>query len=255
MRLLTRFLGAFRGSGLAVLIAFVAPGGAQNAGPAYEVASVKVNRSGGGSSSKGSPGQIALRNQSLHRLIERAFNLQPFQLKGPTWTDTLHFDILAKYPPDTKDEDRALMLRTLLQDRFKLAVHEETMEVQGYAMLVAKGGVRVSSAAHVGQEDITLSSTGGLQILRATRVSFSTLADFLSRSLNQPVSDLTGIPDTYDFELQWTDGEITTDNNPSAAPSLFTALKETLGVRLSPRKVNAKRVVVDHIERTPIPSE
>ena len=63
-------------------------------------------------------------NLSLKRYIERAYNSSRFSLSGPDWMDSVHFDIAAKYPPDTKNEPIArLMLRTLLEDRFKLAVH------------------------------------------------------------------------------------------------------------------------------------
>ena len=46
--------------------------------------------------------------------------------------EKIRFDIAAKYPPDTKSDDRPLMLRTLLEDRFKLAVHHETKDMPGY---------------------------------------------------------------------------------------------------------------------------
>src|SRR5262245_48646082 len=80
--------------------------------PVYEVASIKPNNSGSGNSSTdGSRGQILIINQSLQRLIERAYNVRPFQVNGPAWLDSVRFDIVAKYPPDTKSEDRAVMLR------------------------------------------------------------------------------------------------------------------------------------------------
>src|ERR1700733_14033613 len=74
-----------------------------DARPAYEVASVKLNASGSGSSStNGSKGQIVFTNQTLKRLIERAYDVQPFQVTGPAWMESDRFDIAAKYPPDTK---------------------------------------------------------------------------------------------------------------------------------------------------------
>ena len=78
------------------------------------------------------------------------------------------------------------------------------------------------------------------------------LADLLSRNLEQMVVDKTGIRGVYNFEMKWT-----TDDQPSAGsdaqtlPTLFTALEETLGLRLQPQKVPAEIIVVDHVERTP----
>jgi len=109
-----------------------------DARPAYEVASVKLNASGSGSSStNGSKGQIIITNQTLKRLIERAYDVQPFQVTGPAWMESVRFDIAAKYPPDAKRVDRPLMLRTLLEDRFQLAVHRESKDLPGYALLAA----------------------------------------------------------------------------------------------------------------------
>jgi len=55
------------------------------------------------------------------------------------------FDIAAKYPPNTNRDDRSIMLRTLLEDRLKLAVHRETKDMPGYALVVAKGGFKTEA--------------------------------------------------------------------------------------------------------------
>src|ERR1035438_212397 len=61
---------------------------AQDNRPAYEVASIKPNDSGSGSSrTNGSKGQIVFTNQTLKRFIERAYNAEPFQVTGPGWLD------------------------------------------------------------------------------------------------------------------------------------------------------------------------
>ena len=67
---------------------------------AYEAASVKLNTSGSGhSGSDGSKGQFMMTNLSLHRLIERAYNVKPPQVSGPDWLESVRFDIAAKYRP------------------------------------------------------------------------------------------------------------------------------------------------------------
>src|SRR5215831_11178103 len=108
-----------------LLVAFLAAGTASAQDrPNFEAASVKINSSGNtGSSSNGSRGQVVMTNQTLKRLIERAYGVKPFQVIGPGWMENVRFDVAAKYPPDTKYEDRPVMLRTLLEDRFKLVVH------------------------------------------------------------------------------------------------------------------------------------
>ena len=224
---------------------------AQAERPAYEVAVIKPNNSGSGnSSSNGSKGQIVFTNVSLKRLIERAYNTKPFQVVAPDWTNSLHFDISAKYPPDVTADDRKLMLRTLLEERFQLAVHQETKEVQGYALLVSKKGFKLKPV-EPGSGGIN-SRGSHVQTLTATKISMESLADYVAFNLDKAVVDKTGIPGLYDFEFRWSKDDQPSDGTEAdAAPSLFTALEETLGVRLQPQKVSMTIFVVDHVERTP----
>jgi uncharacterized protein (TIGR03435 family) len=225
---------------------------AQNERPAYEAASVKLNTSGGGgSTSNGSKGQVLMVNQTLKRLIERAYTVKPFQVSGPDWMENIRFDIAAKYPPDTKSDDRPLMLRTLLEDRFKLAVHRETKDLPGYSLVVAKGGFKLKPVEPGGEEE--QSRGGTVQTLTAKKMSMAELADFVARRLGVSVADKTGIDGVYDIELRWSsEDENANVTDPSELPSLFSALQETLGLRLAPQKVPVEIVVVDHVERVPI---
>jgi uncharacterized protein (TIGR03435 family) len=188
-------------------------------------------------------------NQTLKRLIERAYNLKPFQVNGPGWMQNVYFDIAAKYPPDTKIDDRPLMLRTLLEDRFKLAVHRESKEMPGFALVVAKGGFKLKPVEPGASGSD--SEGGRIRTLQATKNSMASVADFLARTLGDAVVDQTGIGGVYDFELRWTNEEPTANGDSVAAPSLFTAIQETLGLRLQPQKVPVEVVVVDHVERVP----
>jgi uncharacterized protein (TIGR03435 family) len=220
----------------------------RDARPAYEAASIKLDTSGsGGTSSHGSKGQVVLTNLTLKRFIERAYNAKTFQVTGPDWMEDVHFDIVAKYPPETKDDDRSLMLRTLLEDRFKLAVHRETKDMSGYALMVAKSGFKLKPVEPGGSS--TNSEGGRIQKLTAKKTSISYLAELVGRNLGEMVVDKTGIEGVYDFEFRWT----TDDQRPDAdgTPSLFTALQEALGLRLQPQKVPVEIVVVDHVERMP----
>jgi uncharacterized protein (TIGR03435 family) len=227
----------------------------QDARPAYEAASIKPNNSGsGGSSSNGSKGQIVFTNVSLKRLIERAYDVKPFQVTCSDWVENVHFDIAAKYPPDTKNEDRALMLRALLEERFKLAVHHDSKELPGFALVVAKGGFKLKPVEPGGAG---VSDHGGrVRTLTVKHASIASIADVLARILGETVIDKTGIDGVYDFEFKWTaddmDGSTSSPSNGDPAPSLFTAVQETLGLRLQAQKVPVDIIVVDHVERAPI---
>jgi uncharacterized protein (TIGR03435 family) len=214
---------------------------------AYEAASVKLNTSGSGhSGSDGSRGQIVMTNLTLERLIERAYNVKATQVSGPTWLGDVRVDIVAKFPPGTKDSDHPQMLRTLLEDRFKLAVHRDSKELPGYALLVAKGGFKLKPVE--AEDDDTQHQGSRIQTLSAKGTSMATLADLVSRYLNTLVIDKTGIGGVYNFELRWAADE----QNADDTPTLPAALQETLGLRLQAQKVPMEMIVVDHIEKTPI---
>jgi uncharacterized protein (TIGR03435 family) len=190
-------------------------------------------------------------NQTLKRLIERAYEVTPVQVSGPDWLEHVRFDIAAKFPLDVKREDQPLMLRTLLEDRLKLAVHRETREMSGYELGVAKGGFKLTPVEPGGMS--TNSSGGVVSTLSVKKVSMARLAALLTQFLGQTVVDKTGIDGVYDFDLKWTRDDLTSDQNKgdSDAPSLFTALQERLGLRLQARKVPVEVIVVDRVERVP----
>jgi len=155
-------------------------------------------------------------------------------------------DVHHRAHPDTKNEDRTLMLRTLLEDRFKLAVHRQSKEIPGYVLVVGKK-FKLKPVEPGGSG--TDSHGGRVRTLTATKTSMAFLADLIARNLGETVVDKTGIDGVYDFELRWTNDDQATDAD--SAPTLFTALEETLGLRLQRQKVPVEIVVVDHAERAP----
>jgi hypothetical protein len=138
-----------RNTSLAVLIvltALAALAQGQEVRPAYEVATIKLNDSDKGSrGSQEDKAQAVFTSIPLKCLIQWAYKVYPFQVSGSGWLEDVHFDISAKYPRDLRDEERPLMLRTLLEDRIKLVIHRESREMQGYALVIAKGGFKLKT--------------------------------------------------------------------------------------------------------------
>jgi uncharacterized protein (TIGR03435 family) len=164
--------------------------------------------------------------------------------------ETVRFDIIAKFPPDAKAEDRSVMLRTLLEDSLKLAVHRESKELPGYALVVGK---RFKLQPVEAGESGTSTNGGRVVTLTAKNISMAGLADVVTRRLGQMVVDKTGLTGVYDLELRWTnDDQVASSGEADAPPTIFTALQETLGLRLQAQKVPTPMVVVDHVERAPI---
>jgi bla regulator protein blaR1 len=224
---------------------------AQDRRPAYEAASIKPNVSGSNSSSThGSRGQIVMVNTTLKRLIERAYDVRPFQVTGPDWMESVHFDVSAKYPPETKPAQRNLMLQTLLEDRFHLQAHRITKEIPGYAMVLGKGGLKVTPVKATGDDSTNTNGNGGQMALTATSISMPRLAQVLSYSLNSTVVDKTGVEGVFNIELKYSTNDAAAAH-PDAPASIFTALAEKLGLHLQAQKVPVQFIVVDRVERMP----
>ncbi|MCU1334876.1 MAG: hypothetical protein JWO19_457 [Bryobacterales bacterium] len=83
---------------------------------------------------------------SLRELIRLAYDVKPFQVSGPEWMSAQRFDILAKLPDGATKEQVPVMLRTLLEERFKLVAHRESREQPVYSLEVAKNGPKFKEA-------------------------------------------------------------------------------------------------------------
>jgi uncharacterized protein (TIGR03435 family) len=83
---------------------------------------------------------------TLKELISVAYKVKPYQVSGPAWMGTEHFDIVAKMPEGSKKEDAPAMLQALLVERFKLGVHRETQEHPVLALVVGKGGPKMKES-------------------------------------------------------------------------------------------------------------
>jgi len=217
------------------------------AAQSFEVASIKPNNSGSHSSRwNTNDGGVRAENISLKQMIELAYDVKDYSLSGPAWLDSERFDVQAKPPGRMTDEVFAPMLRSLLADRFRLALHRESKEISGYALLLGRKPPQPHSMPKEGGSHMNWSDGK----LTATNASMKQLADFFSRQLGQPVEDSTGLTGVFDLKLEWTPDERSQDATKEA-PFLFTAVQEQLGLKLQPRKVNVDVLVVDRVERNP----
>ncbi len=220
--------------------------------PTFEAASIKPNTSGSNSSSSnGTLGQTVMVNQPLKRLIERAYEVPPNQVIGPEWLEEVRFDVSVKNPPNVKREDRAPMLQGLLEERFKLAVHKETRDFPGFAMVPMKNGFKLKPV-EPGNMDFNSHGNGTVTTLSVKRASLSVIADTLGRALGMPVVDKTDIQGVFDFEIRFTrDDREPNGSDADTVPTLTFAIQDVLGLRLQPQKVPLTVIVVDRVERAP----
>jgi len=83
----------------------------------------------------------------LRSLLTYAYGVKPYQISGPDWMATTRFDIVAKMPDGSTKEDAPKMLQSLLEERFKLAIHRTSAEHPVLALVVGKGGPKLKASA------------------------------------------------------------------------------------------------------------
>jgi uncharacterized protein (TIGR03435 family) len=236
---------------LALFLLTVAGAWGQGQGPVFEVASVKPSESlREGYSIRNEPGRFETENATLASLIRYAIPAQDFQvIGGPNWIRTARFDIHAsngQSDSDVKNQAERIArirarLRHLLEDRFQLQLREEQREMPVYGLEVEKGGgVRMKSAAPLGNVNLDRDAAGST--MSGKGMTMQRLAEILSGVASRPVQDDTGLDGAYDLELKYSldmappNADAPSKDSPMAYPSLFSALKEQLGLRLTSKK-------------------
>ena len=195
------------------------------------------------------------KNYTVKLLIAAAYSLSPKTISGgPAWIESDHWDIAAVTPGDLRPnhDEQMSMLRTLLADRFKLTFHRDKEDLPVYAITVTKAGPKLASS--LGDPNGLPDETGDEDrmgiAMRYTNVSMADLAANLQAMVGdgKPVVDHTGLTGRFDFTLKWT-REQTQSTDPNAAPGLFTAIQEQLGLKLEPVKAPVDVIVIDRVER------
>lgn len=232
--------------------------------PVYEVAVIKPDKSGSGSTHINTEDRtFRAQNVSLLQLVQMATGIKRDLISGmPSWTEGAHYDIDAKVlemDPDLEKkglsrEQSQAMLRKLLEDRFGLKTHIETKTLAVYNLAIAKGGIKFKEYAvdASGKDKSGNMSTHGTDTgteMTATGVPMRDLASVLGDQMHQTVIDKTGLAGKYDLHLLWRrDDAPPNPDGRDEAPGLFTALQEQLGLKLETGKGPVDTLVVDHIE-------
>jgi uncharacterized protein (TIGR03435 family) len=200
-------------------------------------------------------------------LIKYAYNITNYQLSGgPDWINSDKYAISAKVPDSVvaewqkkyNEEDVRSMMRSLLADRFALKVSHQTKELPVFALVVAKGGPKISpskdGASHGGNDG---HNEGYLEIEKMTDRPISMLIEVLSRQPElegRKIVDETGLTAVYSYTLTWTrqrplSDSDTGDTSNSSAPSLWDAVQQQLGLKLESKKAPVDTIVIEHIEK------
>jgi len=238
-----------------------------DADPSFEVATIKPSRPDGQGADDGQMGhRVVMRGTTMLFLVGFAYDLHEKQIAGaPTWMASEKFDLngVADTPGAPNLAQLKSMIRKLLVERMQMHVHRETRELSAYVLTVANDGPKMTVSGDDARGLPSLMMQPGFPkvgVMKARNVTMTNFAQLMqSGVLDRPVVDRTGLTPRYDFLLKWTPDEsqftqvgarMPAPAESADAPSLFTAMTEELGLKLTADKKAAVAVlVVDRVMR------
>jgi uncharacterized protein (TIGR03435 family) len=249
----------------------------------FEVVSIKPNRSGAiPSGFRVTPGgRVEWTNTTLRALVRmgyQRFGFDPREVVGGLpWIDSDRFDVIAtaEHPPETRPdgfpEELLAMIRALVEDHFKVTVHNERRDASIYALVLARPGKQIGSALRSvpdacvgamkamadktppkGSPPCSFASAGGKLI--GTGVTMTMIANVLSGYVGRLVENRTELAGSFDFELTFDPSSAPTAppsaqfgpaQRDDATPALFTALQEQLALKLESTRGSVDVLIVD----------
>ena len=236
-----------------------------DANPGFEVATIKPGAPGRQGKLIGFQGRhFNAINFNVNDLISFAYGLHTQQIVGaPAWfaTDLYDIDGVPDVDGTPSQKQQNLMLQKLLADRFQLKFHHEQKELPVYVISLAKGGPKMTKSTAGPDDPIAFffRAFGNLTVANLSIKDFATW--FQGSVTDKPVVDHTGLTDRYDFKLLWTpdDSQFVQfrghnplpppRDDPSAPPSLYTAVQEQLSLKFEATKALDDVIVIDHVEK------
>jgi uncharacterized protein (TIGR03435 family) len=248
----------------------------------FEVATVRASKPDEKPNQRILPsGQLDFQAIPLKLMISFAFDMDADRIVGaPKWLDTANYDVAAKTTSVISIDGFRVMLKSLLIDRFKLAVHEEEQPMPVYEMVVAKRGAKLEKAEGTERSGCKPAMENELISYTCKNTTMAKLAEDLHRVAGgyviHPVVDSTGLEGAYNFVLSWTPrnklganaaGAARPEGAPASPPaagggdvpvpadpsgiSLFEAIDRQLGLRLDQTRKPQKVLVIDHVNQEP----
>ncbi len=227
--------------------------------PTFDVASVRPSQHPLGPDYNNqivyTPAGFTARSTTLKRLIAEAWRLQLSQVIGPGWLSQNEYDIEARAPEGTAKDQMALMLKSLLADRFGLKMHSESRPMRAYALVVAQGGPKI----HPVDPGAAVAACPGSHF----RCDMRQFADFLAVQFSIPASsdpsvpsigigpqipvlNETGLQGTYEFSV-----DIKPELNTDGFTAWSRVLEDQLGLKIENRKGGVEVRVVDSASKVP----
>jgi uncharacterized protein (TIGR03435 family) len=223
---------------------------AKSADPSFEVAAIKPSDPDDHHDGFHLNGRhVSIEDQTVMEIIHFAYAIHESQIvNAPKWFSEQRWDVDGvpdvQGEPDINQYQR--MVQKLLTSRFGLQIHSDRRELSRYSLTVAKGGPKLkkSKSDPDARMDESGWGNGSQRYMEFTNSNMSDLTLCLQEAAGKPIVNETNLSGRYDFVLHWTPNEARA-TEPNAAPGLFTAIQEELGLKLEATRGPTDVLVID----------
>jgi uncharacterized protein (TIGR03435 family) len=224
-----------------------------------------------------------VKNATMVDLIGLAYSTNTTKiLGGPSWLEMDRFDVIAKQPPQTPPDTQRLMLRSLLAERFKLVVREDTRPMPIYALTVGKkpqlkeadgsgdtgckpqssasapgeGTIRLGMPGPNGGAPVLLTLANGMIEYSCRNMTMAAFADGLRGMLGtnlgvNPILEQTGLSGIWNFDFRYSIGLALPFGPTGERVTVSDAVEKQLGLKLEEKQVPTPVLVVESVNQKP----
>jgi len=212
-------------------------------------------------------GRYEVRNATMVDLIQTAYSVEADRVAGgPNWLELDRFDVTARVSPNTPQATLKLMLQSLLADRFKLVVHNDTKPMPRLVLSVGKGKPKLKEADASGrtgcQSQLARTQAPAPGDVNVIMMNVScrniTMEAFTAELkgiggggyVTNVVVDSTGLKGSWDFDIKLTEKGLL-QRAGSGGITVFDAIDKQLGLKLEEQKLPTAVIVVDRVNQKP----
>ena len=272
----------------AMTLLAVAAFGQSGGTPTFDAADVHVSPKAPNTFMRSSPprnGRYEIKNATMLDLVRTAYGFNPDTiLGGPNWLELDRFDVIAKIAAGTDTDAQKAMLRSLLEERFKLVARAETKPVPTWVLTAGKqprlkegdgsgqtgcripdassgppqeGGLRLFRSEPDGKQSQIVLGPGGVVQYSCRNMTMAAFAAEFRRMLGvqvgpEPVIDETGLKGAWNFDVRWSIG-LPLPNQGEQVP-VADAIDKQLGLKLEQRPIPKQVLVIESVSRAPTPN-
>jgi len=186
-------------------------------------------------------------------MIIWAYDVKDYQVAGPDWIKgDERYDVIAKASGPVPESQVRQMLQTLLVERFQMKLRKDPKEFSVYVLVPGKGAAKVKDVS-TAEGAPSLGSGGAAGSVMFHKQPISRFTFMLTRRLDRPVLDQTGLAGLYDFTIDLSGlGFGGRPAEDPSAPSVFTTVQRDLNLKLESKKEMIDVLVVESANRVPI---